>query len=59
MFYSGAGGAEFKSVHLHKLPTYDNLADVSLEKKGDEKNYRNAALPHLLYVCRLTGNVSH
>lgn len=33
MFNSGAGGAEFKSVHLHELPTYDNLAEASLEKK--------------------------
>lgn len=34
MFNSRAGGAEFKSVHLHELPTYDNLAKVSLGKKN-------------------------
>lgn len=44
MFNSVAGGAEFKSVHLHELPTYDNLAEVSLEKMVKKKNKKNTEM---------------
>lgn len=49
-----AGGAEFKSVHLHELPTYGNLAEVSLKKK-----YINLSLLHLEYECSQTDDINN